>query len=204
MDLTGLLAFAAVLGVACASPGPTIAALVARVLGRGSAGAPAFCLGLLISDILWLTGAVLGLAVLAETFHALFVAIKYLGAGYLLYLAWKLWTAPATPLTDIGPTPGEGLRLFFGGIAVGSGNPKTMLFYLALLPTLLPLEAITVTDYLLLVATQIIVYGGILIGYVVLAARARRAFASARVIRIVNRVTGGIMAGAAVAVAARS
>ncbi len=204
VDLTALLAFAAVLGVACAAPGPTLAALVARVLGRGTAGAPAFCLGLLISDILWLTGAALGLAVLAETFHAVFVAIKYAGATYLLYLAWKLWTAPATPLTEIAPMRGEGIRLFLGGIAVGSGNPKTMLFYLALLPALLPLEAITVTDYLMLVATQIIVYGAILVGYVVLASRARRTFASTRAMKIVNRVTGGIMASAAVAVAARS
>ena len=220
MGIESLIAFAAVLFVACASPGPTIAALVARVLGRGVTGAPSFCLGLLISDILWLTGAVLGLAVLAETFHLLFLIIKYLGAGYLLYLGWKMWTGhahghleylkkvgdPATglPLTDVPAVKGEGVRLFLGGIAVGSGNPKTMLFYLALLPTLLPLEAITVADYALLVATQVVVYGAILVGYVVLAARARRAFASARAMKVVNRVTGGVMAGAAVAVAARS
>ena len=204
MGIESLIAFAAVLFVACASPGPTIAALVARALGRGVAGAPSFCLGLLISDILWLTGAVLGLAVLAETFHLLFLAIKYVGAGYLLYLGWKMWTAPATPLTDVPAVKGEGVRLFLGGIAVGSGNPKTMLFYLALLPTLLPLETITVVDYVLLVATQVVVYGAILAAYVVLAARARRAFASARARKVVNRVTGGVMAGAAVAVAARS
>jgi len=204
MSLEALLAFAAVLFVACASPGPTIAALIAHVLGRGVAGASSFCLGLLLSDILWLTGAVLGLAVLAETFHLLFLVIKYLGAGYLLYLGWRMWTAPAVPLTDVPTVKGEGFRLFLGGIAVGSGNPKTMLFYLALLPTLLPLEAITASDYALLVATQVIVYGTILVGYVVLAARARRAFASARAMKVVNRVTGGVMAGAAVAVAARS
>ncbi len=204
MSLEALFAFAAVLFVACASPGPTIAALVARVLGRGIAGAPSFCLGLLISDILWLTGAVLGLAVLAEAFHLLFLLIKYLGAGYLLYLGWKMWTAPATPLTDVPAVKGEGVRLFLGGIAVGSGNPKTMLFYLALLPTVLPLQAITATDYALLVATQVVVYGAILVSYVVLAARARRAFASTRAMKVVNRITGGVMAGAAVAVAARS
>jgi threonine/homoserine/homoserine lactone efflux protein len=203
MDLLALISFAAVLGVARAAPGPTVAALVARVLGRGTAGAPSFCLGLLVSDILWLTAAVLGLAVLAETFHALFVALKYLGSAYLLYLAWKLWTAPAPPLAA-APMPGEGIRLFLAGIAVGSGNPKTMLFYLALLPSLLPLEAITATDWAMLATTQIVVYGAILIGYVVLAARARRALATARAMRWVNRVTGGIMAGAAVAVATRS
>ena len=203
MEPHTLIAFAVVLGIACAAPGPTVAALLARVLGRGTAGAPAFCAGLLASDVLWLTGAVLGLAVLAETVQPVFVALKYLGAAYLLYLAWKLWRAPAGPIAA-APIRGEGVRLFFGAIAVGSGNPKTMLFYLALLPTVLPLEAIGLGDYLVLVATQFVVYGVILVAYVVLAARARRAFASSRAMRWVNRVTGTVMAGAAVAVAARS
>lgn len=203
MELHALLAFAVVLGIACASPGPTIAALVARVLGRGAAGAPSFCAGLLFSDIAWLTGAVLGLAVLAETVQPVFVVIKYVGAAYLLYLAWKLWRAPASTVTA-APVPGEGIKLFLAGVTVGSGNPKTMLFYLALLPSVLPLETVTATDYLLLVATQCLVYGAILIGYVVLAARARRAFASSRLMRYVNRLTGAVMAGAAVAVATRS
>lgn len=203
MELHALLAFAVVLGIACAAPGPTVVALVARVLGRGLAGAPAFCAGLLFSDIAWLTCAVLGLAVLAETVQPVFLAVKYLGAAYLLYLAWKLWRAPAAGISA-PPLPGEGLRLFLAGIAVGSGNPKTMLFYLALLPSVLPLEAVTMPDYLLLVATQCVVYGAILVGYVVLAARARRAFTSSRAMRYVNRLTGAVMAGAAVAVAARS
>jgi threonine/homoserine/homoserine lactone efflux protein len=173
------------------------------VLGRGLAGAPAFCAGLLFSDIAWLTAAVLGLAVLAETVQPVFVALKYLGAAYLLYLAWKLWRAPGGGVTA-PPLPGEGLRLFLGGLAVGSGNPKTMLFYLALLPSVLPLEAVTVSDYAALVATQIVVYGAVLIAYVLLAARARAAFASSRAMRYVNRLTGAVMAGAAVAVATRS
>ena len=79
-----------------------------------------------------------------------------------------------------------------------------MLFYLALLPSVLPLEVVTVSDYLLLVATQCVVYGAVLVGYVVLAARARRAFTSSRAMRYVNRLTGAVMAGAAVAVATRS
>jgi threonine/homoserine/homoserine lactone efflux protein len=204
MGLESLVAFGAVLAVACAAPGPTIAALLARVLGRGTAGAPAFCAGLLISDIVWLTGAVLGLAVLAKTLGPLLLVIKYLGAAYLLYLAWRMWRAPAGPLTATPAVRGEGIRLFLGGMAVGSGNPKTMLFYLALLPTLLPLAKITVPDYLLLVMTQCIVYGGILVGYVLLAARVRRTLASTRAMRFINRVTGTMMAGAALAVAARS
>ena len=204
MGLEAVVAFAAVLAIACAAPGPTVAALLARVLDRGAAGAPAFCAGLLFSDVIWLTSSVLGLAALAETVQPVFVAMKYVGAGYLLHLAWQLWNARPAPSAAAPMPPGEGLRPFFGGIAVGSGNPKTMLFYLALLPGLLALETVSVADYLLLVATQVVVYGAILVGYVILAARARRAFASARAARWLNRLTGTAMAGAAVAVAARS
>src|SRR6185436_1096240 len=111
MGWEAVVVFGAVLAVACAAPGPTIAALVARVLGRGTTCATAFCAGLLISDIVWLTGAILGLAVLAETIQPVFLAIKYLGAAYLLYLAWKLWSAPVGPLA-VAPLPGEGTRQF--------------------------------------------------------------------------------------------
>ncbi|MND00750.1 hypothetical protein D3C83_194770 [compost metagenome] len=49
-----------------------------------------------------------------------------------------------------------------------------------------------------------VVYGAILVGYVAMAARARRALASTRIVRWINRATGAVMASAAVAVAARS
>jgi threonine/homoserine/homoserine lactone efflux protein len=125
-----------------------------------------------IGEVVWLTGAVLGLALLAETIQPVFLVVKYLGAAYLLYLAWKLWSTPEGVVAEAPTLRGEGIRLFLGGLAVGSDNPKTSLFYLALLPTLLRLDAIEVADYLALVATQCVVYGGILVGYVILAARA--------------------------------
>src|SRR5262245_32608691 len=102
MDATALAVFPSALLVAAASPGPGIAAIVARVLGRGTAGAFAFTAGVALGDVVWLTFAVLGLVVLAQTFAAVFLVIKYLGAAYLLYLAWKLWTAPVAT-GDIAP-----------------------------------------------------------------------------------------------------
>ena len=66
MSLASLLAFAAALAVACASPGPTTTAVVARVLGRGRTGIWAFCLGLLLGDLFWLCAAALGAATLAQ------------------------------------------------------------------------------------------------------------------------------------------
>ena len=95
MSLAGLVLCASVYAMAVATPGPGIAAVVARVLSRGVAGAPAFILGFVVGDLIWFTVAARGLAVLANSFHVVFVAIKYAGVAYLLYMAYGLWTAPA-------------------------------------------------------------------------------------------------------------
>ncbi len=173
-------------------------------MGRGVAGAPLFCAGLLLGDIIWLACAVFGLAVLAELFHPVFVAIKYLGVAYLLYLAWKLWTAPVTLPTATKTPPGAGLRLVLGGLALTLGNPKTTLFYLALVPALIPLAELTWVGFVELSAVISVVYGAVLAGYVALAARARRAFRNPKALRLVNRTTGAMMAGASVAIATRA
>ena len=81
--------------LAVATPGPGIAAIIARSLAHGSKGAPAFIAGFMIGDLTWFAIAATGLAALARTAATLFVAIKWAGVAYLLYLAWKLWTAPA-------------------------------------------------------------------------------------------------------------
>ena len=103
MDLAGLLVFAAAYLMAIASPGPGVAAVVARALARGPAGSAGFIAGFVLGDLLWFAVAASGFALLAEAFAALFTAIRYAGAAYLLFLAWKLWTAPAVPAADAPP-----------------------------------------------------------------------------------------------------
>jgi threonine/homoserine/homoserine lactone efflux protein len=204
MDFTGLLVFATALFIAAASPGPGIAAIVARVLGRGTQGALAFSAGVAIGDVVWLTVAIVGLAAIAQAFHGVFLIIKYAGAAYLLYLGYRLWTAPVAATAVEARTTGEHpLKLFLAGLAVTMGNPKVMIFYLALLPTLIDLAGITVLGYAELVAVTLAVLGVVFAGYIGLAARARRLFTSPRAIRWINRTTGTVMAGAAAAIASR-
>ena len=95
MTLYGLLTFCTVYALAVATPGPGVAAVIARSLAHGAKGAPAFIAGFLVGDLLWFTIAATGLAALARTAATLFVSIKWVGVAYLLYLAWKLWIAPA-------------------------------------------------------------------------------------------------------------
>ncbi|MCP1550942.1 threonine/homoserine/homoserine lactone efflux protein [Methylorubrum zatmanii] len=203
MPLSSLALFAAVCAVAVASPGPGVFALVARVLARGTRGVPAFIAGFLVGDLLWFSIAATGFALLAQSFAALFIGIRYLGAAYLAYLAWRAWTAPVETISG-EPVRGEnGPRLFLGGLALTLGNPKVVLFFLALLPTVIDLEHLTPLGMIEIAATIVAVLSATLTAYAVAALRVRRLFVSASARRAVNRGAGTVMAGAAIAVAVR-
>lgn len=204
MDISSLVIFAGALLVAAASPGPGIAAIVARVLGRGLKGTFAFTAGMALGDLIWLTLAVLGLSAIAQTFETVFLIIKYAGAGYLIYLAWKLWTAPVrvheASLENSDTRPAG---LFLGGLAVTMGNPKAMLFYLALLPSIIEVARVSLIGWLELSAVTLAVLAFVFGSYALLAARTRMLFKSPRAMRLVNRLTGLTMASAAAAIASR-
>lgn len=207
MDLASLLIFAGALLVAAGSPGPSIAALVARVMTAGWRGVLPFLAAMWIGEAIWLTLAVWGLAAVAESLHLLFTVIKYLGVAYLLYLAWRMWFAPVD-LRD-GTLPQDRtaarspLKLFAAGMAVTLGNPKIMVFYLALLPAIVDLKAVTLVGWLELTATMLVVLAGIDLAWAGLAAQARRVLRSPRALRLANRASAGVMAGAAAAIASR-
>ena len=204
MSAYGLSVFCLVYAFAVASPGPGVAAVVARALGRGLSGAPAFIAGFLVGDLIWFTLAATGLAMLAQTAHTVFVVVRYAGAGYLLYLAWRLWTTPAGPL-EIAQAPRRErpLQLFAGTLALTLGNPKTMVFFLAVLPTVVELKRLSVGGFLEIVLVISCVLPAVLGAYAVFAARARTRLSRPETVRWVQRGTGAVMAGAAVAIATR-
>lgn len=204
MPFYSLIMFAAIYLLAVATPGPGVAAIIARALASGTRGAPAFIAGFLLGDLIWFTVAATGLAALAQTAHLAFVALKYAGAAYLLYLAYRLWTSPAQT-GDEGAidTNQKPLQLFLGSLALTMANPKTMIFFLALLPTVVQLERLTFIGFLEIVVAMSIVLPIVLGGYVLLASRARMIFRSERAVRRINRGSGAAMACAAVAVATR-
>lgn len=203
MEPTSLLIFAGALLVAAGSPGPSIAALVARVISKGFRDVLPFLAAMWIGEAIWLSLAVFGLAVVAQSFHFAFVAVKWAGVAYLVYLAWKMWTAPVETEGSEMPREDSPWRLFAAGMAVTLGNPKIMMFYLALLPTIIDLGSVTLVGWLELTVTMAAVLIAIDFGWVFAAAQARRLLKSKRAMRIANRVSAGTMAGAAAAIAVR-
>lgn len=74
MTLTGFIAYSGALAVAAAIPGPGVTALVARALGSGFRSSLFMAFGLVVGDLTYLTAVVLGLAFVAQTFGAVFLA----------------------------------------------------------------------------------------------------------------------------------
>lgn len=203
MDIAALLIFAAALFVAAGSPGPSIAALVARVLARGHRDVLPFLAAMWLGEAIWLALAVWGLSSLATTFHSAFIVLKWAGVGYLLWLAWKMWRAPVNLDQSALPARQSPFKMFAAGLAITLGNPKIMVFYLALLPTIIDLGHLTMLGWLELTGTMLLVLVAIDLVWVLLATRARLFLKSPRAVRMANRVSAGMMAGAATAIATR-
>jgi threonine/homoserine/homoserine lactone efflux protein len=202
VTLSSLILFAAVYFVAVATPGPGVAALIARVLGQGLKGVAPFIAGYFVGDMIWLTVAATGLAVIAKTFAGVFVAIKFVGVAYLLFLAWRMATAPPV-VGEVTAPATRGWRAFLGSLSLTLGNPKVMVFFLSIMPLVVDLRTLTALALVELAVVCAIVIFSTLALYALAANRARAFLRSTRAVRFVHRVAGGLMAGVAVAVATR-
>ena len=199
MDFVTLAAFTLAYAVAVIVPGPGVAAVVARALGGGFRAGFFMVLGILAGDLIYLVFAVFGLAAVASWFGQAFTLIKWGGAAYLLYIAWTFWSARPGK-EQIGARPPEPpMRTFLSGFALTLGNPKTIVFYLALLPTLIPLDrpitALAFTELVIIVTGVLLAVG---CAYAALAAAAREIFRSPTALSRLNKTAAVMMASAAV------
>jgi len=197
------LALTATVAVAALTPGPAVTAIVARAIADGVRPAMAISAGVLTGDVLFLLLAAAGMAAAARTLGGAFEVVKLLGAAYLAWQGVVLWRRAPPPLEADGgpqsrfwPNYGAGLLLMFGHV-------QAMLFYAALLPGFVDLAAITGRDLGLIALMLVVVIGGVNAGYALLAARARRVFASDRARRRMQRAAGSLMFVAAAVVATR-
>jgi threonine/homoserine/homoserine lactone efflux protein len=203
MELAVLGLFAAALFVNAGSPGPSVAALVARVISHGFGSVLPFLVAMWLGEALWLVAAVLGLGFVAEKFYLAFTVIKFGGVAYLLFLAWKMWNAPVAIEHGSLPTEKSAFRLFLTGMALTLGNPKIMVFYLALLPSIIDLNAVTKFGLMELVATALLVMMTVDLAWAFAASWARTWLKSPRAVRMANRTGATAMGGAALVIATR-
>jgi threonine/homoserine/homoserine lactone efflux protein len=200
MSFEQWLAFAGVSAVLLAIPGPTILLVISYALGHGRKSAGATVGGVALGDFTAMTASMLGLGALLATSATLFVALKWIGAAYLVYLGIKLWRAPvalADPAADAGEPPRERpLRIFLHTYVVTALNPKSIIFFVAFLPQFLD-AAQPILPQMVIFETTFLVLAILNAGfYAMMASMARQSIRRPGVQRAVNRVGGTLMIGA--------
>jgi len=123
-------------------------------------------------------------------------------AAYLLFLAWKMWFAPTQVPDGELPTGYSPWRMFGAGLTITLGNPKIMMFYLALLPTIVDLNRVSAAAWIELTGIMLLVLAAVDTAWALLAVRARRLLTSRKAVKIANRTSATMMAGAAAVIAA--
>lgn len=191
--IASLLPYAAALGLAAAIPGPGVAAIVGQSMGSGLKAALFLLAGIALGDVVYLTVAIAGLAAIAQAFASLFLIVKMLGGAYLIYLAVKLWKSTSGATRLAAPEGRTNLGALLTGFSVTMGNPKTIVFYLALLPTVLDLKGVDLMQWTLLVGVTVCVLTATLVPYAVLAARARGMMTKSGALSRLNRVASSII-----------
>jgi threonine/homoserine/homoserine lactone efflux protein len=205
MTLSGFVAYSGALALAAIIPGPQLVAIVAQALRAGYRQAVWITIGMVAGDVLYLAAVLAGLAYIAETFSALLIVIKWAGVAYLIWLAVQFWRSGIVPEADRSPRrTRSGKSAFVAGVLVTLGNPKSVLFYIAIVPTIVDLGAVTLGDCAVLLTLTAAILTLVQLPFALVGAKARGALQSPRALRLVNRGAALFMGGAAVTIAARS
>ena len=131
IDPALFLAFVPVALALNLTPGADMMFCFAQGMKGGARPAIAASAGISVGSMVHVLLAGLGLGALVAAFPWVFGAIRWVGAGYLAWLAWKTFR---TPLLVTEAPPARTTRAFRDGLIVNLSNPKVILFILALLP----------------------------------------------------------------------
>lgn len=189
--------------VAMAIPGPAVFALISRTLVLGFRRSLPFVAGMVLGDVALVIAAISGLAALAAAMGEFFAVLKYFAAAYLFYLGYKVFTSPAQTLKNTAVAKDNRARAVTSGWLVTFGNPKGIIFYMALFPAFVNIPSLNPLDFAGVCATVFLCVSGVMVGYAFFCANVRRLFKSPSAVRVLNRIAGATMVGAAVAVTSR-
>lgn len=134
MDLPTALALVAATLALVAIPGPNVTLIVANTLTHGTRHGVASVAGTTLGVALQVALLALGLAALMQVAAGLFEWLRWLGAGYLVWLGVTEWRRGPGRLEAVAPQRLRPLALLGQGMAVAVINPKTLLFNAAFLP----------------------------------------------------------------------
>ena len=198
-----IIAFFTASTLLAVAPGPDNLFVLAQSARYGPLAGIFVVLGLCTGLLVHTSAVAFGVAALVQASPVAFAILKYLGAAYLLYLAWLAFRSKESQASAAQGQKPDYARLYRQGILMNVTNPKVSLFFLALLPQFAKPQLGSVTVQLLLlgglfIVATIIVFGAIAL----LAGTLNRWFLrSERGQLLLNRLAGVVFVGLALKIA---
>jgi homoserine/homoserine lactone efflux protein len=188
----------------CFTPGPAVVLVVSLALSRGGRAGGAGSLGILVANAVYFALSATTLGAILQTSWRLFLAIKWLGAAYLVWLGGRMifsrgqrTETPVQPQLQRGATT----RSFWLGFLTQGANPKALLFFTAILPQFIDPRGAVGLQVSVLGVSSVLIELIALTTYVAAAGAARRWTHRPRVGMTLQRLGGAMLVGAGVQLA---
>lgn len=197
-------AFVLVETALCLTPGPAVLLVLSQALTRGAAKAVWSITGILAANTVYFILSATGVGAILMASYDIFFAIKWIGAAYLVWLGVSAFLGKSKSLSirAADAAPVHGARLFLNGFILQMSNPKTLVFFTALVPQFIAPHAPIVPQVAILAVTSIVIEFAVQMFYAVLAGRAAHLAAQPRFARWTDRVAGTLLIGAGIGMAA--
>ena len=189
--------------VVLVTPGPAVLYIVARSMEQGRVAGLVSTLGIHVGTLVHVGAAALGVSAVLASSALAFNVVKYLGAGYLVYLGLRKLLGRDERAPEGTPDHRSRARLFGHGIVVNVLNPKTALFFLAFLPQFVDVSKGAVGFQILVLGLIFVALGVVSDGLYAVAAGTAGAWLKreGRLLRAERYVSGSVFVGLGVTAA---
>ena len=189
--------FLATAFVVAAAPGPTVLQIFSQALSGDARRPASLIVGSVTANALMVAASVLGIGVVIVASQTVFTTLKWVGAGYLIWLGVHYWMMPAGSLASARPARRVPYRaLFIQAILTSLTNPKGLAFYAAFLPQFVTPRGDPASQLAILGASYVGLCLLVDIGYAFAGMAVSGLTLSARAVRLKNRITGSALIGA--------
>lgn len=196
MPLDTWLTFVAASTVLLLIPGPTILLVLSYAISQGRRVAVSTAAGVAVGDLVAMTASLAGLGALVMASATLFVALKWVGAVYLVYLGVKMIFSARHADFALPDTDGVSTRRTFShAAAVTALNPKSIAFFIAFVPQFIRPEAALLPQFAILIATFVSLATLNALVYALLAGSLRDRLARPGIIAWLTRAGGVTLIG---------
>jgi threonine/homoserine/homoserine lactone efflux protein len=192
MTLFGIMVALAVI------PSASVALVITRSATLGVTNGIAVSAGIVLGDLIFILLAIFGLSVVAETMGGMFIVIKYLGAVYLLWLGFSLFTSKSNIAITLDKKIDKRnlAASFLAGLFLTLGDIKAIIFYISLFPVFIDVSTLQITDILIIISIMVLGVGGVKVLYAFSAIKVASFAKKYKLENISKKVAAGLMVAA--------